>query len=94
MARFHCGGPLGVDFKSLIDGAHNIRLIYDDTRWVSWFRYSSRQNKRMRWQGLVGTAAYEGNLTPFWPFLKFGQFVHIGHGATFGLGRYMVYEPL
>ncbi len=88
MARFHCGVPLDLDFKAIIERAHAIRLVRNDTRWVSWSRYSSRQDKKMQWEGLVGTAAYEEDLAPFWPYLKFGQSVHVGHGATFGLGKY------
>ena len=52
--------------------------------------FSSRQERRMEWEGIVGRATYEGDFTPFWKFLRFGQFVHVGHGATFGLGRYRV----
>jgi len=90
MARFHCGGPLDVDFKGMIDLAHEVRLVRNDTRWVSWSRYSSRQDKKMQWDGLVGTATYEGDFASFWPYLRFGEYVHVGHGATFGLGRYKV----
>ncbi len=36
----------------------------------------------------MGCATYEGDFAPFWKFLAFGQFVHVGHGATFGLGKY------
>ena len=88
MARFHCGGPLDIDFKGMIDQAHEVRLVRNDTRWVSWSRYSSRQDRKMQWDGLLGTATYEGNFASFWPYLKLGQFVHVGHGSTFGLGRY------
>ncbi len=42
----------------------------------------------MEWQGLVGTAVYEGDLTLFWPYLVFGQWTHVGSSTTFGLGRY------
>ncbi|MGH8011944.1 MAG: CRISPR system precrRNA processing endoribonuclease RAMP protein Cas6, partial [Candidatus Binataceae bacterium] len=84
LARFHCGVPLDVDFKAMIDQAHEIRLTRNDTRWVSWSRYSSRQDKKMRWDGLLGAATYEGNLASFWPYLKFGEYVHVGRGVTFG----------
>lgn len=40
--------------------------------------------------GLVGEAAYEGDFEPFWPFLVFGQWTHVGKNATFGLGRYAI----
>jgi hypothetical protein len=90
MARFHCGAPLEVDFKRIIDEAHKVRLVRNDARWVSWSRYSSRQNTKMQWEGLAGTVIYDGELTPFWPYLVFGQYIHVGHGATFGLGRYQI----
>jgi hypothetical protein len=90
LSRFHCGAPLEADFRALIDKAMSIRLLQNDTRWTTWQRYSSRQERRMEWEGIVGRATYEGVLAPFWKFLNFGQFVHIGHGATFGLGRYLL----
>jgi hypothetical protein len=90
LSRFHCGAPLDVDFKGMIELAHEVRLVRNDTRWVSWSRYSSRQDKKMQWDGLVGTATYEGDLAPFWSHLVFGQHIHVGHSATFGLGRYRI----
>ncbi len=88
LARFHCGGPLDVDFLDLIERARSVPLIRDETRWIAWTRYSARQERRMEWAGLVGTATYAGDLAPFWPYLVFGQWVHVGKGATFGLGAY------
>jgi hypothetical protein len=90
LSRFHSGAPLDVEFRALIDQAVSVRLLQDDTRWTRWQRYSSRQGRRMEWEGILGRATYEGDLAPFWKFLAFGQFVHVGHGATFGLGKYLV----
>ena len=64
LSRFHCGAPLKADFRELIDQAASIRLIQDDTRWTRWQRYSSRQDRRMEWEGIVGRATYEGRLRP------------------------------
>ncbi len=93
LARFHGDGPLDVDFRGLIAAAQEIRLVADETRWTAWTRYSARQDRRMEWTGLVGAATYDGDLAPFWPYLVFGQWTHVGKGATFGLGRYCV-EPI
>ncbi len=87
MARFHCGEPLDVDFRGLIEAGSVVRLARDETRWT---RYSARQDRRMEWDGLVGDAVYGGDLRPFWSYLVLGRWVHVGKGATFGLGRYEV----
>jgi hypothetical protein len=92
LARFHGGGPLDVDFRGLIERAGGIRLAADETRWTTWTRYSGRQDRRMEWGGIAGAATYAGDLAPFWPYLVFGQWTHVGKGATFGLGRYRL-EP-
>jgi hypothetical protein len=94
LARFHCGAPMDIDFRGLIDQAASIRLVQDDTKWTRWQRYSSRQDRRMEWEGIIGCAIYDGDFAPFWKFLKFGELVHVGHGATFGLGKYRVRRPI
>jgi hypothetical protein len=93
LARFHDKGPLEVDFRGLIEAAGAVRLARDETRWTRWARYSARQDRRMEWEGLVGAAVYEADLRPFWPYLVFGQWTHVGSGTTFGLGRYVI-EPV
>ncbi len=90
LARFHDQGPLDVDFRGLIEAAGAVRLTRDETRWTRWARYSARQDRRMEWEGLVGAAVYEGDLAPFWPYLVFGQWTHVGSSTTFGLGRYVI----
>ena len=92
LARFHDGGPLEVEFRALIEAAGAVRLVGDETRRTRWTRYSSRQDRRMEWEGLVGAAVYEGDLAAFWPYLVFGQWTHVGSGTTFGLGGYRL-EP-
>ena len=64
-----------------------MRLVRDETEWTAWARYSGRQDRRMEWTGLVGSAAYEGDLSPFWPYLVFGQWTHVGSGCTSGPGQ-------
>ncbi|MDR2218961.1 MAG: CRISPR system precrRNA processing endoribonuclease RAMP protein Cas6 [Methylobacillus sp.] len=59
--------------------------------WWHWARYSSRQQRKMVLGGMVGTRKLSGDLTPFLPFLHIGQWLHVGKGATFGLGGYHLY---
>ncbi len=92
LSVFHCGARLDADFTGLIDRARGVRLVADRTQWATWTRYSSRQDRRMDLGGILGEAEYEGDLQPFWPYLVFGQWTHVGKNATFGLGRYEIAE--
>jgi len=33
---------------------------------------------------------YEGDFTPFWPFLLLGQYIHVGKAVAFGQGWYRI----
>jgi hypothetical protein len=44
----------------------------------------------MKLGGLVGTMRLAGDLAPFTPLLRTAEVVHVGKGATFGLGKVSV----
>ncbi|MGB9823326.1 CRISPR system precrRNA processing endoribonuclease RAMP protein Cas6 [Thermodesulfovibrio sp.] len=88
---FHCKKePLQVDVNSLIEKAEKVKILDDNTRWYDWERYSSRQDTRMKLGGVVGEITYEGDITPFIPFLKACEILHVGKGTSFGLGKYEI----
>lgn len=90
LAYFHCEEELNVDYHSLIEDAMEVKIKERHTGWYDWERYSSRQDTRMQLGGIVGNITYSGNLSPFLPFLILGKYVHVGKGATFGLGKYEI----
>ncbi len=87
---FHHETRLDMDFRDFISRAEGVRLAQHNTHWVDWERYSSRQDARMKLGGIVGTATYEFDAPElaafFLPWLLAGEYVHVGKGATFGLG--------
>ncbi len=90
LALFHGGeAPAGL-FALLAGHAEGTRLVAWQGEWRDWERYSARQDRRMTFGGLVGTAVYEGDLEPFLPYLVYGQAVHVGKRCAFGEGRYRV----
>jgi CRISPR/Cas system endoribonuclease Cas6 (RAMP superfamily) len=91
---FHQGEELDVDFAGLIARATQVETLSEDTRWVDWDRYSGRRDARITLGGLVGTVTYAGDLNEFWPLLKIGEYVHVGKGAVFGMGKYRLEENL
>jgi CRISPR-associated endoribonuclease Cas6 len=90
LSYFHCGEKFQIDFKGLIEKASAVNQIKSDIYWYDWKRYSTRQEKWMSLGGVTGTVSYEGDLTEFMPLLKLGEYVHVGKGTSFGLGKYEI----
>lgn len=74
------------DYPGLIRRAEEIRISDNRLSWFDWQRYSARQDRKMFMGGLVGQITYEGDLTPFMPFLTMGEKVNVGKNTAFGLG--------
>lgn len=79
-----------IDFKGLIEKARVVRQGASDIHWFDWKRYSTRQEEWMSLGGVTGTVSYEGDLSEFMLFLRLGEYVHVGKGTSFGLGRYSI----
>lgn len=90
VARFHEGIDWQADFRGLVEQARAVRLAEPRLRWQELHRYSARQQRTMRLGGIVGDMVAEGDLTPFWPHLWAGQWLHLGKATMFGLGHYAV----
>ena len=86
LSYFHHGCRLNLDYPGLIRLAEHVELEADETRWVAWRRWSSRQERSMDFSGLVGRALYRGPLGPLLPILAMAEWLHVGKHATFGLG--------
>ncbi|OQA92338.1 MAG: hypothetical protein BWY26_00348 [Elusimicrobia bacterium ADurb.Bin231] len=87
---FYCGKSLDINFKETISQSERIKIKNINVKWHDWERYSSRQNTRMSLGGFVGEAEYSGDIMPFMPFLRLGEYTHIGKNCTFGLGKYEI----
>lgn len=90
LTYFHCDEELNVDYCQLIEDAKKVEIKEKHTGWFDWERYSSRQDTSMKLGGIIGNITYAGNLEQFLPFIVLGKYVHVGKGATFGLGQYEI----
>jgi hypothetical protein len=93
LATFYGGGPLDLDFKALGEAAERIETARDDTHWVDRERFSGRRGVRHDLSGFAGTLTVRGDLDPFLPLLRLGEYVHVGKNAVFGNGWYEVCSP-
>jgi hypothetical protein len=88
LAHFHVpGAPIDWTFRPLLDHATSLHLLATDLHWYDWQRYSNRQQTKINLGGFVGTLELEGDLAPLWPLLRTAEILHVGKGATFGLGK-------
>jgi len=74
-------------FRPLLEHAGTIKVAASDLHWYDWERYSNRQERKMNFGGLLGSVELEGNLAPLAALLRTAEIVHVGKGATFGLGK-------
>jgi len=88
VCELHLRQPTGFDFAALKAAAGALRLSSADLGWLELRRWSNRQQRHTPLAGLVGTFTIEGDLTPFWPALRLGLWLHAGSKTSFGLGRY------
>lgn len=87
LATFYGNGTPVRDGADLAQTAAEVRIENADLQWCDWERYSGRQQAWMKLGGVVGVVCYRGDLAPFLPYLKAGEFLHVGNGTSFGLGE-------
>ena len=92
LSYLYCDGSPSEENQELLKQAQGIEAKAKSLRWHDWERYSNRQKMRMKLGGLIGAITFSGNLAPFMPYLFLGQYIHVGQGTTFGLGRYEIIE--
>jgi len=90
LSYFHEGIKLELDYQGIIDRSMAVTMTRKDISWNDWERYSSRQDARMNLGGFVGNLEFAGELGEFMPYLRLGEFVHIGKATSFGLGKYVI----
>jgi len=90
LSYFYCGAGLDIDFKAFGETADKIVTTTDSTRWVESSRYSRRREVSHDLSGFVGEVTFEGALGMFLPYLKLGEYLHVGKNAVFGNGWYEI----
>jgi len=78
------------DYQYLIQQATMIQCHAVSLHWLDWKRYSSRQKNAMQLDGFIGKMSFMGKLALFLPFLRMGEYLHVGKQSTFGLGKYEI----
>ena len=91
LTNFYCNGPESVDFKDLIDMSGKIALLDSQTYWQPQVRFSYRQDREISMGGISGTLEFGGDFSPFISYLRIGEYLHLGKGTAFGLGKIKIF---
>lgn len=79
-----------VEVHRLLKEAEQIVVGERNTKWFDYQRYSTRQKQTMLLGGLIGNIGFSGDITPFYPYFKAAQILHVGKNTSFGLGKYLI----
>jgi len=79
------------DPKGLIEAAGRVEVTDHRLVWEELQSYSTRRRAESPTSGLMGSVVLKADdWSPFWPWLVWGQFVHVGKDAVKGNGWYEV----
>jgi hypothetical protein len=94
----HCGGDWERNWElaqPLLELSSQVQLLRNETKWIDWDRYSTRQQQKMNLGGLLGRAVYqfpdESSLACLLPVLELARWVHVGKATVFGHGKLTAY---
>ncbi len=91
LSRDFSDTKLEVDFSGLVEAAEDVRVVDNRLWWEELSSYSTRQRRNTPTSGLLGTVIVEAeDWSPFWLWLVWGQFVHVGKDAVKGNGWYVL----
>ncbi|MGC9371610.1 MAG: CRISPR system precrRNA processing endoribonuclease RAMP protein Cas6 [Paracoccaceae bacterium] len=80
---------LALDVPQLLEAAERVAVVDNRLTWEELTSYSTRRRTTSPTSGLLGTVILEAlDWAPFWPWLLWGQFVHVGKDAVKGNGMY------
>ena len=90
--RLYGRAQVGFDWKALEDAAGAVRIAWAGLQMEDVERRSSRTGQTHPIGGFIGPVRYEGDVGPFLPLLKAGEWTGVGRQTVWGKGAYTV-EP-
>lgn len=82
LAYYYGGVELDCDFKWLAEKSRAVSCDNSGLKWVNWGGAL---------QGVVGSATVSGDLADLLPFLRLGELLNVGKGASYGMGSYRLH---
>jgi CRISPR/Cas system endoribonuclease Cas6 (RAMP superfamily) len=91
LAETFANASLSYDYKAMIERAHEVKTRGSTLRLMALDRYSSRRGGKLELDGFMGDVTFAGPaIQELLPLLVAGEFLNVGSGTAFGLGRYLI----
>ena len=91
LAQTHSTIRLDYDHQALVAQARTATTQTENLWQQELNRYSNRQEKKIEQDGFMGEAVFTGKaVSELLPLVVAGEFLHVGSGTAFGLGRYHI----
>jgi hypothetical protein len=91
LAQTHSATNLSYDYQALLAQARTATTQTENLWQQELSRYSNRQEKKIEQDGFMGETVFTGKaVLDSLPLLVAGEFLHVGSGTAFGLGRYHI----
>ncbi|MCX6602433.1 MAG: CRISPR system precrRNA processing endoribonuclease RAMP protein Cas6 [Acidobacteria bacterium] len=87
LRRLYGDGPLDIDYRQLGDLATSVTCTSTVLHHASVDRFSSRRQTTHSLSGFLGHATYQGNMTPFIPYLQAAFWSGVGKHTVWGNGK-------
>jgi hypothetical protein len=89
LSRGFTDTPLHLDVPALLEAADRVAVVDNRLSWEEVSSYSTRRRTTSPTSGLLGSVTVQAtDWAPFWPWLLWGRFVHVGKDAVKGNGIY------
>jgi hypothetical protein len=84
LAYYYCGLEMEADFRSCSEATERLELLEDR------FCFGNC-DRSMRLSGVMGEGCLSGDFRDLMTFLALGEYLHLGKGASFGMGAYQLF---
>ncbi|MBI5657646.1 MAG: CRISPR system precrRNA processing endoribonuclease RAMP protein Cas6 [Geobacter sp.] len=81
LAYYYCGFEPNIDYKWLARESGDVQVGSSSLQWEEWPGMQG---------GLTGEVRFSAVPADLFPFLQFGEYFHLGKGAVYGMGRYLL----
>ena len=82
LTYYYCGYEMRDNFREYAHAANRIELLEDN------FYYADAGRRSQALCGVMGDGVLNGDLNDLMPFLALGEYLHLGKGASYGMGQY------